>query len=203
MYKVFVNEKKLSLTETPESDTKQIKFDGVHSMEMAIDFLENTGLQAINIYGQNLDEIWKQFQGLFKEIEASGGIVYNKNNEILFIHRLGKWDLPKGKLEKNESIEDNALREVEEETGLENLILDQFISETYHIYLERDGKKILKKTNWFKMFYHGTKEPVPQTEEGIKKAIWMNEKEIQQQVLPKTFENIKLILAEVKKLEHF
>lgn len=200
MYKVFVNEKKLNLSKSPENGMKQVQFDGVHSIEMAIDFLENTSLNAINVYAENLDVLWKTFRNLFVEIEASGGIVYNTKNEILFIHRLGKWDLPKGKLEKGETIEENAIREVEEETGLENLILDRFISETFHIYVERDGQKILKKTNWFKMFYEGHKTPVPQTEEGIKKVSWMNEQEMTEQVLPKTFENIKLILEKVNNL---
>ena len=203
MYKVFVNEKKLSLTQLPELKVKHIKFDGAHSLEMALDFLENTALEAVNIYGKPMEEVWVKFKSLFREIEASGGIVYNQKNEILFIHRLGKWDLPKGKLEKGESIEENALREVEEETGLKNLILDQFINQTYHVYTERNGKKILKKTNWFKMFYNGSETPVPQTEEGIKEASWKNKAEIKKEVLPKTFQNIRLILEDAQKLEHF
>ncbi|WP_417429700.1 NUDIX hydrolase [Halpernia sp.] len=203
MYKVFVNEKRLSLTQTPELNVKHIKFDGSHSLEMAIEFLENTALNAANIYGENLNEIWEKFKSLFKEIEASGGVVYNKKNEILFIHRLGKWDLPKGKLEKGESIEENAIREVEEETGLKDLILDQFINQTFHVYVERNGEKILKKTNWFKMFYNGNETPVPQIEEGIKKVSWKNNDQIKSDVLPKTFNNIKLILEDVQKLEHF
>lgn len=203
MYKVFVNEKKLSLTQTPELNVKHIKFDGSHSLEMATEFLENTALKTVNIYGENLDEIWLHFKKLFREIEASGGIVYNPKNEILFIHRLGRWDLPKGKLEKGESIAENAIREVEEETGLTGLILDQFINQTYHVYTERNGEKILKKTNWFKMFYNGNETPMPQIEEGINEVSWKNTAQINQDVLPKTFQNIKLILQEVEKLKHF
>ena len=203
MYKVFVNEKKLSLTQLPELKVKHIEFDGTHSLEMALDFLENTALEAINIYGDQIDNIWDMFKNLFREIEASGGIVYNQKNEILFIHRLGKWDLPKGKLEKGESIAENALREVEEETGLNGLILDQFIDQTYHVYKERNGEKILKKTNWFKMFYKGNKIPVPQIDEGINEVSWKNSSAIKNDVLPKTFRNIKLILEEAQKLEHF
>ncbi|SFH77258.1 NUDIX hydrolase [Halpernia frigidisoli] len=202
MYKVFVNEKKLSLTQLPELDVKHIKFDGAHSLEMAVDFLENTASDAINIYGENLGEIWNSFKSLFKQIEASGGVVYNQKKEILFIHRLGKWDLPKGKLEKGETIEENAVREVEEETGLKHLILGHFINETYHIYTERDGKKILKKTNWFKMLYEGNETPIPQIEEGIKEVSWKNNDMIKNDVLPKTFQNIKLILEEAAKSEN-
>lgn len=203
MYKVFVNEKKLSLSQFPDLKIKKIKYDGSHSLEMAVDLLENTATKAANIYFDNLEEMWQKFKGLYREIEASGGIVYNQKNDILFIHRLGKWDLPKGKLEKGESIEENAVREVEEETGLNNLILDQFVNQTYHIYTERNGEKILKKTNWFKMFYNGNQTPKPQLEEGIKEVSWKNSEEIEKEILPKTFENIKLILADVQKLKHF
>lgn len=202
MYKVFVNEKKLSLTQNADHTIKNIKFDGTPSLEMALDFLENTATKAINIYGENLQDIWASFTSLFKIIEASGGIVYNKKNDILFIHRLGKWDLPKGKLEKGESLAENAVREVSEETGLSDVILDQFINQTFHVYTERNGEKILKRTNWFRMYYHGAQQPVPQKEEGINKVSWKTEAEIKTEVLPKTFQNIALILNEVAQLQH-
>ncbi|WOC51247.1 NUDIX hydrolase [Bergeyella porcorum] len=107
-----------------------------------------------------------------------------------------KWDLPKGKIEKGESIEQAALREVEEETALKDLTLEHFISHTYHIYTERDGKQVLKITHWFKMNYNGTDTPIPQTEEGITEATWKNQSEILTDVFPKTFKNIQLILEE-------
>ena len=148
----------------------------------------------MNVYGEEIEEIWEDFTHMFRVVEAAGGIVSNKEGKILFIHRLGKWDLPKGKIEKDESLEQAALREVEEETALQELILEEFVNNTFHVYKERNGDRILKTTYWFKMSYVGKKDPVPQTEEGITEVSWKNQDEIQQEVFPKTFQNIRLIL---------
>ncbi len=194
MYKVFVNEKKLSISKYPEDIEKKFRYEDSATLEIAIDLLENTSCPELNIYGDNLEDIWDDFTKMFKVVEAAGGVVSNQKEEILFIRRLGKWDLAKGKIEKGESLEQAALREIEEETGLKELILEEFINTTFHIYTERNGEKILKTTYWFKVTYVGNSEPVPQTEEGISEVSWKNEKQIITEVWPMTFENIKLIL---------
>lgn len=196
MYKVFVNEKKLSVSKYPENVEKKLPYDGISTIEIAIDLLQNTSCTEINIFGESTDQIWKDFTTLLKVVEAAGGIVGNKNNEILFIKRLGKWDLPKGKIEKGESLQQAALREVEEETGLQELILEDYINSTFHIYSERNGTRILKTTHWFKMSYTGTKAAIPQLEEGITEVDWKNNKKIKDEVYPATFKNIQLILNE-------
>ena len=146
MYKVFINEKRLILSSEPQDSPKTLNYDGSHSFDFAIDLLENTASQGLNIYHNNIEELWADFRNYFKNVEAAGGVVINPENKILFIHRLGKWDLPKGKIEKDESREVAAVREVEEECGISNLQLKDFLNATYHIYTERDGKKILKTT---------------------------------------------------------
>lgn len=198
MYKVFINEKRLILSSEPQDSPKTLNYDGPHSFDFAIDLLENTASQGLNIYHSNIEELWSDFKNYFKNIEAAGGVVINPENKVLFIHRLGKWDLPKGKIEKGESKEVAAVREVEEECGIFNLELKDFINSTYHIYTERDGKKILKTTYWFEMFYSGNDTPKPQIEEGINEVGWKNEQEIESQILPSTFQNIKLILNDFK-----
>lgn len=198
MYKVFINEKRLILSSEPQDSPKTLNYDGSHSFDFAIDLLENTASQGLNIYYNDVEELWTDFRNYFKNIEAAGGVVINPENKILFIHRLGKWDLPKGKIEKGESKEVAAVREVEEECGIFNLELRDFINSTYHIYTERDGKKILKTTYWFEMFYSGNEMPKPQIEEGINEVGWKDEKEIESQILPSTFQNIKLILSDFK-----
>lgn len=198
MYKVFVNEKKLILSSEPQDSPKIMKYDGTHSFEFAVDLLENTASQGLNIYHHNLSGLWSDFKNSFVNIEAAGGIVVNPENKILFIHRLGKWDLPKGKIEKNESKENAAIREIGEECGIFNLQLKRFINSTYHIYTEKNGQKILKTTNWFEMFYDGTNMPKPQIEEGISEAVWKNDEEIKNTILPSTFQNIKLIISEFR-----
>ncbi len=200
MYKVFINEKKLTISKSLTNAEKNVKFDGSTSLEIALDLIENTSCTEINIYGEDLGEIWEDFTSMLTVVEAAGGVVFNKENRILFIHRLGKWDLPKGKLEPEELLKNAALREVEEETGLNDLILEDFINTTFHIYKEKRKDKdmrVLKATYWFRMNYTGNETPKPQIEEGISKVDWKTIEDIQETVFPNTFKNIKLILNEV------
>ncbi|UKB81688.1 NUDIX domain-containing protein [Chryseobacterium sp. MEBOG07] len=129
-------------------------------------------------------------------IEAAGGLVNNPEGKILFIKRLGKWDLPKGKMEKGESREESAVREIEEETGLKDVELLKFINTTYHIYIERNGEKILKCTHWFEMNFDGEDTSTPQIEEGITEVAWKTTAQIENEVFPSTFKNIQLIVQE-------
>tara|TARA_B110000459_G_scaffold202064_1_gene254233 strand:- start:1180 stop:1650 length:471 start_codon:yes stop_codon:yes gene_type:complete len=115
---------------------------------------------------------WNVFCSKFRLIYAGGGVVYNSNNEVLMIFRNDKWDLPKGKQEENETIESCALREVEEECGITNLILKEKIIDTYHTY-EQDNIQFLKKTSWFKMFSDKNEKLIPQLSEGISKVKWI------------------------------
>ncbi|SDQ67920.1 NUDIX domain-containing protein [Chryseobacterium soldanellicola] len=196
MYKVFVNEKKLLLSKQSENLEKTLGYEDVTTLEIALDLLENTSVKELNVFGENIDEIWKEFQSLFRIIEAAGGLVNNPEGDILFIKRLGKWDLPKGKMEKGESREESAVREIEEETGLKDVELVQFINTTYHIYVERNGEKILKCTHWFEMNFNGEDTSKPQIEEGITEVAWKNTSQIEKEVFPSTFKNIKLIVKE-------
>lgn len=196
MYKVFVNEKKLLLSKQSENLEKKLRYEDVTSLEIALDLLENTSLKELNVFGENIDEIWAEFQKLFRIIEAAGGLVNNPEGELLFIKRLGKWDLPKGKMEKGESREESAVREIEEETGLKDVELVKFINTTYHIYIERNGEKILKCTHWFEMNFNGEDTSKPQIEEGITEVAWKNTTQIEDEVFPSTFKNIKLIVKE-------
>ena len=202
MYKVLVNEKKLSLAYTPGDSEKNICYENPATLEIAVDLLENTSCSGITVYGENPDMIWENFQSLYKVITAAGGIVVNPEGKILFIHRLSKWDLPKGKAEAGETLETTAVREVEEETAITQLQLKEFINTTYHMYTERDGRKILKTTHWFLMNYNGNETPKPQVEEGIKEVSWKSKPEIEATVFPNTFENIKLILQDYWNLNH-
>jgi len=124
------------------------------------------------LWNPDLEALKKIFFKQFKYIQAAGGAVFNTKNELMLIFRKGKWDLPKGKLDKGETMEECALREVQEETGLTGLKLAKYLTTTYHTYTEF-GKHFIKESNWYKMKYAGNETPVPQTEEGITEIKWV------------------------------
>lgn len=123
-----------------------------------------------------------------ERIFAAGGIVQNENGEILLQLRKGKWDLPKGKLDKGEAIEECAIREVEEETGLKNIELGELIGTTLHHYTEK-GVDIEKETYWYDMRVKGEQTLVPQIEEDIHDLKWVKEQELAP-YLQNTYDNI-------------
>lgn len=137
----------------------------------------------------SIEDGWNIFRNCFQEIEAAGGIVLNSEGNLLVIHRLGYWDLPKGKLEKNESIEEAAIREVEEECGISGLMISSKLPPTYHIYSHK-SKLILKQTHWFKMKYEGNEKLIPQTEEAIEQVLWVKAEE-RAKILANTYESLK------------
>lgn len=140
-----------------------------------------------------------EFNSLFKKISAAGGIVKNTYGKYLFIKRFGMWDLPKGKLNKNESIREGAIREVTEETGLSDLVIFKQIPCSYHIYKDRSGREILKETFWFEMHCTGNQPLIPQIEEGITEVRWFAESELSIP-LKETYESLKHLWKQYKQL---
>ena len=145
------------------------------------------------IYDKNFLKLKSAFFKHFTLIKAAGGLVKNSNGEILLIFRRGKWDLPKGKLDKGETLEACALREVTEETGLENLELRPLIQITFHTYT-LFGKHILKETHWYAMTAKGAEALIPQTEEDISEIQWVKKKELKK-YLSNTFPSVKDVLS--------
>lgn len=114
-----------------------------------------------------------------KTVIAAGGLVQNDYGEILIMFRRGVWDMPKGKLDAGESIEQCAVREVEEETGLQNVELGKFIHTTYHEYWDKWTKRqLLKETHWYAMRIYGNQKLVPQTEEDILEILWVKPEDV-------------------------
>ena len=131
-----------------------------------------------------------------KTINAAGGLVQNPQGEFLFIYRRGKWDLPKGKVDKGEAIEAAALREVREECGIENLRIVRLLKKTYHTYMLKN-RIISKETYWYLMKTNWEKKPIPQTEEDITQAIWVDKNKMEE-LLEHTYENIREVVREFK-----
>lgn len=132
----------------------------------------------------------------FKIIKAAGGLV-RKDDKVLLIHRLGKWDLPKGKLDKKEATSDGALREVEEECNVK-VALNEKICSTWHTY-SRNGKRILKKTTWYAMECLDDSSMMPQVEEDIEAVQWMNPREIRH-CMYNSYPSIRHVFHEYYKL---
>lgn len=199
MYKVFVNDKPLFLTNevAKETDFQLFLLESV-DIEQLIVKMFNNKISKAYLYYPDEKEILKKVKEKIPVKKAGGGLVYNKNGDVLFIFRNGKWDLPKGGTEKGEEIEETSLREVEEETGVTGLKISRKLQKTYHVF-KRNGTYRLKITHWFEMTTDFDGTPIPQANEGIEKVAWLNPSEIKQ-ALNNSYENIKLLFEEEKML---
>lgn len=149
-----------------------------HTVKAMIHEMQLPKVHAGVFYHSDFDELKKAFFKKFTFIQAAGGLVTNEKDEVLMIFRRGKWDLPKGKLDEGESLEECAVREVEEETGLKNPKIEKALTSTYHTYHE-GARYMLKESNWYKMKVSGEQNLVPQTNEGIQEIKWVKQAQLQ------------------------
>lgn len=163
-----------------------------HTIRSMIHEMEQQDIHAGVFYHTDLNDLKKAFFKKFTFIQAAGGLVQNENNEFLLIFRRGKWDLPKGKLDKGEKLEDCAIREVEEETGLKNVKLISPLTITFHTYHE-GARFILKESHWYKMKISGAQKLVPQTTEDIHEIKWVKAEDITP-YLKNTFPSVSDVL---------
>jgi 8-oxo-dGTP pyrophosphatase MutT (NUDIX family) len=184
MYKVFFDDRFLILQSTglaiPAADLV-LNLDGNESREIIGSitnaFRDNNKSLVLCLRSVQPEKTWAAFRSLFEEMTASGGVVFNPENKLLMIYRNGKWDLPKGKLEKGEEPAQAALREVEEECGISELkLIDQYAI-IWHTY-KMDDKYFLKKTYWYRMSSTYNGKLTPQLEEGITDVRWMSRKDV-------------------------
>lgn len=193
MYTIFVNDRPIVLTSHVEKEDgfKLFLLDTADVYDII--FKLNKGeIKAAHLYHPDETKLLDKFIKKTGLVEAGGGLVVNDKKELLFIERNKKWDLPKGRAEKNEDIETTSLREVEEETGVKNLKMDSFLKKTYHIVRQK-GKFQLKITHWYLMRSNYTGELAPQFEEGITKAVWKtNDNAIK--ALDNAYANVKLLV---------
>ncbi|HMC84422.1 MAG TPA: NUDIX hydrolase [Chitinophagaceae bacterium] len=199
--KIYFNDKPLFLCDEVDKtiepyihhdDAIFIDEFSIHSIKSMIHEMQLQKIHAGVYLYTSLDELKKAFFKKFIIVKAAGGLVLNKNKEMLMIFRRGKWDLPKGKLDKGETLEQCALREVEEETGLKNISLHNHLLTTYHTYLE-SGKFILKESHWYNMTIQDEQQLVPQAEEQIAEARWVDKTRMEE-LLKNTFPSVKDVL---------
>jgi 8-oxo-dGTP pyrophosphatase MutT (NUDIX family) len=200
MYKVFIENREVNFSQA------NIGFEGISPKIDQVKTYEKWLLplilrskegSIINVICEDLETEIAIFFKDHKPISAAGGIVVRKD-ELLFIRRHGLWDLPKGKIEKNERIEQAAIREVEEECGIHGVKIKEHLIDTFHTY-ENKGKRYLKRTYWFRMAYNGSKDTIPQTEEGITEASWVDEDDLRI-VFNETYPSIVQV---IKKFQEF
>ncbi|HBH22721.1 MAG TPA: NUDIX domain-containing protein [Cytophagales bacterium] len=154
-------------------------------------------LEEVTFIVDQYDEVKKKLKAMFTIVIAAGGLV-EKGDDVLLIYRLKKWDLPKGKLEKHESIKEGAIREVEEECNIK-VKLEEKIGNTWHTY-KRNGKNILKKTIWYRMACIDDQNMKPQEEEDIEAIQWMDQKELKQ-AFYNTYPSIRHVFKKYYKLQ--
>jgi 8-oxo-dGTP pyrophosphatase MutT (NUDIX family) len=202
MQKVYYNDKPLVLCTDkdsylqhhPEAAAYDTCSGATHEIFLAaMDKLEKTETSGVIIDSSSGAELLTQLHGLYRIIDAGGGVTYNEEGAILMIFRRGKWDLPKGKLDEGETIEACAVREVSEETGLENIILNEKIGNTYHVY-SQGNEQLLKRTAWYKMKGSSAQKLTPQKAENILEVRWVKENELAP-LAAKSYEAIREILT--------
>ena len=194
MLQIFYKEKPIIISDK-KSDLKNsliIDPELVEDLDL-LKLLTKKKINSIGVFSNEFELIINIFKKKFPEIIAAGGKVINNKSEILFIYRNKKWDLPKGKAEKNEIISETALREVEEETGIKNLSIIRPLDKTYHIF-KRGGKNYLKTTYWFEMKSDFNGKFKPQNKEGITRVEWIGSENLSF-ILPKSYANIRLLIG--------
>jgi hypothetical protein len=203
MYKVFFKDRIIffesNFTEKFRSETGLFyRFGNMPELAALVDsFYKLREIPKLYLFHDDLTMLWSEFKSLFHYIPAAGGLVQNPENKYLVIKRNDIWDLPKGKMEKGESFEETALREVSEECGLNSLILGDLITTTFHTY-KIDGKPVLKETQWFNMKIKKNQKTTPQLKEGISDIKWVSKGDFSF-LHNNTFTSIKAVL-EVKKI---
>lgn len=195
--KIHFNDKPLYLTDSIDKEIEpyvhhddavfmdELSAPGINSM---IHEMKSQKVHAGVYLYDDLKKLQKAFWKKFVLVKAAGGLVYNEKNQVLIMKRRGRWDLPKGKLDPGESLESCAIREVQEETGLRNVTLKNFLLTTYHTY-DESGKHILKESHWYKMEATGDQPLNPQTDEQITEVLWIEPTRISP-LLKETFSSI-------------
>jgi ADP-ribose pyrophosphatase YjhB (NUDIX family) len=201
MYKVFFNDRLLIIADNSEEkflnndDAKVSVKDPGLLQDYVRQFL--AGHNELVVISGDKERLWHTFQQLFLSVPAAGGVV-KSNNGYLFILRKGKWDLPKGKIDEGETPKEAAVREVKEETGLQQVKIIQQLPSTWHIYFSPFGppgsRPVLKETKWFLMEAPEGQMLLPEKGEGITKTGWLNKNEILT-ILSNTYSSLRELIT--------
>ena len=202
MHKIYFEKRCIIICPPDEpalSDPNSVEFHlgedfGLHAL--ATLFEGSDTLQRIYIPTPDTDRTYRRLCAEFREVNAAGGLVSNRRGDYLLISRYGLWDLPKGHQEPGEDIRTTAIREVQEETGVDQLELRDLICITDHCY-RRDGIWHLKHTWWYDMLYTDPVNLTPQRDEDISKAAWVAKSSLPP-FLKNTYPSIQEVFREAK-----
>lgn len=164
-------------------------------LDAALQELWSDNLADIVLMDNDTDRLLHGVSARYTCIDAAGGLVADASGRYLMIYRRGYWDLPKGKLDEGESLEECALREVREETGLFSIRSEGSLLTTYHLY-RQDGMECFKSSHWYRMSYYGTEPAIPQTEEDIERIEWLTREQVQDK-LPHAYPSIRQVMETV------
>jgi len=195
-YRIYINEKVILVTESKPAKKKgyELLDDEAFDLKIIYTWISARKNNLFCVVCKDAKAFLKTVKKSVQLIEAAGGLVKNDDGEYLFIYRNGKWDLPKGKIEKEEKVKAAAVREVEEECGIKVSGLGEKICKTYHVYMNK-GILVLKKTHWFNMQCTGVFKLKPQVEEGITDARWFKKEHVEP-IIANTFPSIMDVLVE-------
>lgn len=193
-YRIYINDNTLFIANERPKQEKEIQQIDVQNFDFRQLYKSITADSKTDylLLDANPQALFKKIKNSLTLIKAAGGLVKSAKGNYLFIFRNKKWDLPKGKVEKDEKMKEAALREVEEECGVKIYTNDKKLCKTYHVYTI-GSKVVLKKTNWYSMTVKGEPKLIPQKEEGITKASWLNKSELAP-VLSNTYPSIVQVL---------
>lgn len=199
MYSIYFNNRKLSvcpLKENTNYNSNAVVYYNSNDLntKQLPEFMESNqkiNLLVLPVEENKIDCVFEKICSEFNQINAGGGLVRNLAGEYLLIFRNGKWDLPKGKQEAGEDIKVTAVREVEEECGIDSLELGNLLCVTHHTY-RMNGEFMLKHTFWYNMEYKGDVTLKPQTEENIEMCKWVKGEEIAE-LVKDTYPSIKRV----------
>lgn len=193
-YRIYINDNTLFIADSAPKQEKEIQQIDVQNFDFKQLYksIPSDSKKDYLLLDADPQAVFKKIKNSLTLIKAAGGLVKSAKGNYLFIFRNKKWDLPKGKVEKDEKMKEAALREVEEECGVKIYTNDEKLCKTYHVYTI-GSKVVLKKTNWYSMTVKGEPKLIPQKEEGITKASWLSKSELAP-VLSNTYPSIVQVL---------
>ncbi|HRI26646.1 MAG TPA: NUDIX domain-containing protein [Chitinophagales bacterium] len=211
MFKIFINNTPVFLTNHPPQELprqrKDILLVTYQSQKDLLDIItyiekQNSELSEVHIFNPDVRQLQADFAANYQPVAAAGGVVFNPQGQMLLMYRRDKWDLPKGKVEPNEPLTLAAVREIAEETGLTDAVVQSelFIdinqtNATFHTYTEGSRRKrILKTTYWYKMLCPVCNNLQPQEEEGITALEWVQPNMLNNGYLQNTYGSVKDVL---------